>query len=237
MGAPSWSGCSTRCWSRRSAIVAATISGFVVGIARLAPNWLVSRLAGDLCRDHPQHPAAAADLLLVLRRAARPALPRESLPFLASPISTSRPLRAGADRGGRVWSRSRRCRRRGDRPDRPGRTPAGHADPARHAAAAGAQRRCWSSWSPGRPGSPPGCARTSPGSTSSGGVGPDRRSSSPVPGAVDLHRGLHRRGGARRRAVGEPRPDRGGRRARPHAAARRCASSWCRRRCASSCRR
>ena len=41
-------------------IVLATILGFVIGIARLSTNWLVARLAARLCRDHPQHAAAAA---------------------------------------------------------------------------------------------------------------------------------------------------------------------------------
>ena len=41
----SGSACSTRCWSRRSAIVLATILGFVIGLARLSTNWLVARLA------------------------------------------------------------------------------------------------------------------------------------------------------------------------------------------------
>ena len=42
---PSWSACSTRCSSRLIGIVLASILGFVLGIARLSRNWLVSRIA------------------------------------------------------------------------------------------------------------------------------------------------------------------------------------------------
>ena len=56
MAASFWSGCSTRCWSPALGIVLATILGFLVGIARLSPNWLVARLAGgyvELIRNLP----------------------------------------------------------------------------------------------------------------------------------------------------------------------------------------
>ena len=46
MAASSWSACSTRSWSPGLGIVFATILGFVIGIARLSPNWLIARLAG-----------------------------------------------------------------------------------------------------------------------------------------------------------------------------------------------
>ena len=41
-----WSACSIRSWSRGLGIVFATLLGFVIGIARLSPNWLIARLAG-----------------------------------------------------------------------------------------------------------------------------------------------------------------------------------------------
>ena len=56
MAACSWSACSTRCWSPGIGIVLATILGFVIGIARLSPNWLLARLAGgyvELIRNLP----------------------------------------------------------------------------------------------------------------------------------------------------------------------------------------
>ena len=56
MAACSSSACSTRCWWRCSASCFATILGFVIGIARLQPNWLVARLAGgyvELIRNLP----------------------------------------------------------------------------------------------------------------------------------------------------------------------------------------
>ena len=46
-----WVGCSIRCWSPRIGIVLATVLGFVVGIARLSRNWLVAKLAARLRRD------------------------------------------------------------------------------------------------------------------------------------------------------------------------------------------
>ena len=52
----SWSGCSTPCWSPGSASCSRPSLGFVVGIARLSPNWLVARLAGgyvELIRNLP----------------------------------------------------------------------------------------------------------------------------------------------------------------------------------------
>ena len=63
------------------AIVAATIIGFVVGLARLAPNWLVSRLAGtyvETIRNIPLLLQIFFWYFAVLR--ALP-LPRESIPF------------------------------------------------------------------------------------------------------------------------------------------------------------
>ena len=57
--APCWSACSTRCSSPSSGIVTASILGFLVGIGRLSRNWLIRKICDGLCRDVPQHPAAA----------------------------------------------------------------------------------------------------------------------------------------------------------------------------------
>ena len=54
--AHSGSGFSTRCWSAPSAIALATPLGFAIGVARLSPNWLLSRLAlvyVELMRNTP----------------------------------------------------------------------------------------------------------------------------------------------------------------------------------------
>ena len=55
-GGSSSSVCSTRCWSPPSASCSPRCSGFVIGIARLSPNWLLARLAGgyvELIRNLP----------------------------------------------------------------------------------------------------------------------------------------------------------------------------------------
>ncbi len=94
MAAPSWSACSTRCSWRSIGIVFATMLGFVIGVARLSPNWLVRKLARRLCRGDPQHPAAAAAAVLVQRRAEGAAGsarqhhdPRRHLPQQSRPVS------------------------------------------------------------------------------------------------------------------------------------------------------
>jgi hypothetical protein len=46
-------------------IILATLLGTLVGIARLSGNWLLSKIAGLLCRDHPGPAAAAAAAVLV----------------------------------------------------------------------------------------------------------------------------------------------------------------------------
>ncbi len=57
------------------AIVFATLLGFVIGLARLSSNPARRRRRGGLRGDHPQYPAAAAVVLLVLRGAAPAARP------------------------------------------------------------------------------------------------------------------------------------------------------------------
>ena len=54
-------------------IVLATVIGFLVGIARLSPNWLLARLGRRLCRAHSQPAAPVPDPVLVSRRARRAA--------------------------------------------------------------------------------------------------------------------------------------------------------------------
>ena len=50
-------------------IVFATILGFVIGLARLSPNWLLARLAGGYVELDPQPAAPVPDPVLVSRRA------------------------------------------------------------------------------------------------------------------------------------------------------------------------
>ena len=71
-------------------IVLATILGFLIGIARLSPNWLVARLGGRLCRADPQLAAAVPDPVLVSRRARHAARTApEHLVFSARFFSTT----------------------------------------------------------------------------------------------------------------------------------------------------
>ena len=69
MAAPSGSACSIRCWWPGSASCFATILGFIIGISRLSKQLAAVQGRHRLCRDHPQHPAAAAIAVLVQRRA------------------------------------------------------------------------------------------------------------------------------------------------------------------------
>ena len=54
---------------------AATVLGFLIGIARLSRNWLLVDARRRLCRSRAQHPAAVLRAVLVLRRDRRPARP------------------------------------------------------------------------------------------------------------------------------------------------------------------
>ena len=85
------SGCSTPSWSRASASSSPPCSAS--SSASRGCRQLADRQARDgLCRDLPQHAAAAADLLLVLRRAQAAAQPRGSLSFLGVVFLNNRGL-------------------------------------------------------------------------------------------------------------------------------------------------
>ena len=71
----SGSASSTRMLVTLISAAAATVLGFVIGIARLSRNWLLSTHRRRLCRGRPQHPAAVLRAVLVFRRHRRPARP------------------------------------------------------------------------------------------------------------------------------------------------------------------
>ena len=48
-------------------VILATILGFIVGVSRLSKNWIISQAGDCLCGSLPQHSAAAANPVLVLR--------------------------------------------------------------------------------------------------------------------------------------------------------------------------
>ena len=81
--ASSWSAFSTRCWSPALGIVLATMLGFIVGIARLSPNWLLARLAGGYVEIDPQPAAPVPDPVLVSGRA------RHAAGTAAEPLASS----------------------------------------------------------------------------------------------------------------------------------------------------
>ena len=71
-------------------IITATIIGFIVGIGRLSRQLADPEDLHGLCRDLPQHPAAAGHLLLVSRRALRAAgAARQHPPAASAPTSTT----------------------------------------------------------------------------------------------------------------------------------------------------
>ena len=57
----------------------ATILGFIVGLGRLSPNWLVAAAGGRLCRTHPQPAASVPDSVLVLAVLSTLPSPRQSV--------------------------------------------------------------------------------------------------------------------------------------------------------------
>ena len=92
-------------------IVFATVIGFIVALCRLSPNWLLSRVGGDLCRAHPQPAAAVPDPVLVpggARGAAQSAA--EHFAVRHAPFVSNRGLVIPQpDRRGRLRGRSWRC--------------------------------------------------------------------------------------------------------------------------------
>ena len=81
-------------------IIAATILGFILGVARLSDNWLIAKLSAIYIEIFQQYSTAAADLLLVLRRAAGTALPPPEHRVPRQLPEHPRPVHAGS--GGRT---------------------------------------------------------------------------------------------------------------------------------------
>ncbi len=107
----------------------ATLLGFAVGVARLSPNWLLSRVRAALHHDIAQYAAAAAIAVLVQRCpeiAARTAPVAVSWRLDLSQQSGVVPPGAGsARRRVGICRCVRRSRRRGDRVSRLGAAPTG----------------------------------------------------------------------------------------------------------------
>ena len=220
-------------------IVLATVLGFVIGIARLSRNWLVSRFAGgyvELIRNVP--------LLLQLLFWYNAVL--KSLPELRGSVALPgggilnnrglflpRPEFAEGFGRGRVALAVRGCWRRSccasgragvrSAPAQRCRTPLDRARPDRRPAACRVYAvpavRCRSAF------------RKWAASMSCGGVEILPEFAALLVRADDLHGGFHRRGGARRHARRTARPDRSGAGARAAVAARCCGLSSFPRRC------
>ena len=223
-------------------IVFATVLGFIVGIARLSPNWLVARLAGGYVELIRNLPLLFQILFWYLAVLGTLPGPRQSLSLFGECLSQqSRHHRAGAG-----------LRRRGRELRRASPLVAGGSLP---------RSRC-AFWAQTPAGSRPGdrfpmfwaglalivglplvafVATGFPISVRAAGTARlqlRRRlaAHAGIRGAVDrahdLYRGLHRRGRARRHPGGAARADRGGAARSGCGADRCCAWSWCRRRCA-----
>ena len=189
----------------------------VAQLAAVDPGRLLHRVRA-------QHPAAVLRAVLVLRRARRPAdaareheLPRHRLPQPPRPVDPDAQRRhgpaAGAARDRSSWSPRNAGSRAGRGRGRRG--PAAISRPGWWASCCAARCRSLAFVCGGRADhvgrADPARLQLSRRLRAGAGV------RGAVRGALDLHRGLHRRGRARRHPVGAAGPDRRRPRARPHA--------------------